>query len=93
MAARGYPGNYAKGGRIAGIDRAEAVPGVKVFQAGTAVADGALVSSGGRVLNVTARGPSIGEARRRAYEAVAAIDWADGYWRTDIGRRAIERQG
>jgi phosphoribosylamine--glycine ligase len=93
MAARGYPGNYARGSRIAGIDRAEAVPGVKVFQAGTAMADGALVSSGGRVLNVTARGPSIGEARRRAYEAVAAIDWADGYWRTDIGRRAMERQG
>ena len=54
MAAKGYPGAYAKGGTIGGIDRAEALPGVKVFQAGTALRDGGLVANGGRVLNVTA---------------------------------------
>jgi phosphoribosylamine--glycine ligase len=88
MAARGYPGLYRKGGSIGGIDRAEAVEGVKVFQAGTALRDGRLIANGGRVLNVTARGPTIAAARAKAYEAVKAIDFADGFCRSDIGGKA-----
>jgi phosphoribosylamine--glycine ligase len=89
MAAKGYPGDYAKGGLIAGIERAEAVRGVQVFQAGTARSDGGLVSAGGRVLNVTARAPSIAEAKTRAYEAAAKIDFPGGFYRGDIGWRAV----
>ncbi len=91
MAAKGYPGAYAKGAPIGGIDKAEALPGVVVFQAGTAVKDGVLVSAGGRVLNVTARAPTIGEAQARAYAAVGLIDWPDGFCRRDIGARAAGR--
>jgi phosphoribosylamine--glycine ligase len=90
MASKGYPGGYAKGSEIKGIADAEAVGGVKVFHAGTAMSAGRLVSAGGRVLNVTARGGSIAEARNRAYEAVARIGWPEGFCRTDIGRRAAE---
>jgi phosphoribosylamine--glycine ligase len=91
VAARGYPGTPAKGGAIRGLDAAEAVTGAIVFQAGTAEQDGQLVASGGRVLAVTARGSSLGEARERAYRAVAAIDFADGFHRRDIGWREMER--
>jgi phosphoribosylamine--glycine ligase len=90
IAAKGYPGAYAKGGEISGIAAAEAIPGVKVFQAGTAMHDGRLVANGGRVLNVTARGATIGEAQARAYQAVPCIDWRDGFYRRDIGWRAVE---
>jgi phosphoribosylamine--glycine ligase len=93
MAARGYPGAYRKGGRIGGIEAAERLDGVKIFQAGTARRDGALVASGGRVLNVTALGATIAAAQARAYEAVAAIDFPDGFCRRDIGWRAIGRKG
>jgi phosphoribosylamine---glycine ligase len=88
MAARGYPGHYEKGFEIKGIAAAEADSGVKVFHAGTATRAGKLVSVGGRVLNVTARGRTIAEARRRAYEAIGKIDWPDGFCRSDIGARA-----
>ncbi len=90
MASKGYPGAYDKDSEIRGVSDAEAIGGVKVFHAGTATRGGKLVSAGGRVLNVTARGSSIAEARRRAYDAVARIDWPDGFCRTDIGRRAAE---
>jgi phosphoribosylamine--glycine ligase len=89
MAARGYPGAYAKGDAIGGIARANALPGVKVFHAGTALADGKLVAAGGRVLNVTARGATIAEAQARAYAGVAAINWPGGFCRRDIGWRAV----
>ena len=91
VAARGYPGPPAAGGTIAGIDAAEAT-GATVFQAGTRADGDGLVAAGGRVLAVTARGSSIGDARAAAYAAVAAIDFADGFHRTDIGWREIERQ-
>ena len=91
MAAKGYPGTYLSRGAITGIERAEALPGVKVFQAGTALRDGQLVASGGRVLNVTARAATIAEAQARAYETVAAIDFPDGFCRRDIGWRAVAR--
>ncbi|QDP19742.1 phosphoribosylamine--glycine ligase [Sphingomonas xanthus] len=91
IAAAGYPGTPAKGGAIDGINRAEQVPGVTVFQAGTSMTDDQLVASGGRVLAVTARGASLGEARDRAYQAIAQIDFADGFHRRDIGWRELER--
>jgi phosphoribosylamine--glycine ligase len=91
VAAKGYPGTPAKGGSIHGLESAEAIPGVKVFQAGTALEGGQLVAKGGRVLAVTARGRSLGEARSNAYRAVDAIDFADGFHRRDIGWRELER--
>ena len=91
MAATGYPGVPAAGGSISAIARAEAIPGVTVFHAGTADRDGALVAAGGRVLAVTARGATFAEARERAYAGVAAIDFADGFHRRDIGWRELER--
>jgi phosphoribosylamine---glycine ligase len=91
VAASGYPGTPAKGGAIRALDAAEDVPGVVVFQAGTSLTRGQLVASGGRVLAVTARGHSLGEARDRAYRAVDAIDFADGFHRRDIGWRELER--
>jgi phosphoribosylamine--glycine ligase len=89
MAANGYPGAYAKGSRIGGVGKADALPGVKVFHAGTAMDGGQLVAAGGRVLNVTARGRTIAEAQSRAYAGVAAIDWPGGFFRRDIGWRAL----
>jgi phosphoribosylamine---glycine ligase len=90
MAAKGYPGTPETGGRIAGLDEAES-EAVRVFQAGTALADGALVATGGRVLAVTARGETVGEAQSAAYAAVDRIDFPTGFCRRDIGWREIER--
>jgi len=92
MAARGYPGAYEKGSLIKGVEAAEALAGVVVFHAGAKEEDGALLADGGRVLNVTATGASIREAVARAYEGVDAIDWPDGFYRRDIGWRALERE-
>ncbi|GGG21124.1 phosphoribosylamine--glycine ligase [Caldovatus sediminis] len=90
MAARGYPGAYARGSEIRGLDRAARVPGVQVFHAGTARrADGALIAAGGRVLGVAATGATLREARDAAYAAVDAIDWPEGFCRRDIGWRAL----
>jgi phosphoribosylamine---glycine ligase len=90
MAARGYPGPYAKGTTIHGLERAALVPGVQVFHAGTAQReDGALVATGGRVLGITATGKTLHEARDAAYAAVDAIDWPEGFCRRDIGHRAL----
>ena len=90
MAANGYPGSYAKGSEIKGLDRAGTLPGVNVFHAGTALQDGKLVATGGRVLNVTATGKTVAEAQARAYAAVDAIDWPGGFCRRDIGWRAVK---
>jgi phosphoribosylamine--glycine ligase len=92
MAANGYPGDYAKGSEIRGLDAARAVEGVEVFHAGTARDGTHLVSAGGRVLNVAARGRTIAKAQERAYEAVARIDWPGGFCRSDIGWRALRRE-
>ncbi len=92
MAANGYPGTPEKGGRITGIAEAEA-DGARVFHAGTARdADGSLVANGGRVLNVTARGHTVGEAQANAYAAVDRIDFSTGFCRRDIGWREVERE-
>ena len=90
MAAEGYPGTPKKGGRI-DLGEAEA-NGTKVFHAGTKLEDGQLVANGGRVLNVTASGSSATEAQKRAYEAVDAIDFEDGFCRRDIGQREVRRE-
>jgi phosphoribosylamine--glycine ligase len=90
MAANGYPGKYDQGSEIRGIDAAEKIDGVTVFHAGTAMRDGKLVATGGRVLNVTARAATIKEAQAKAYQAVDAIDWPGGFCRRDIGYRALK---
>ncbi len=87
MAASGYPGAYARGERIGLPDLDD--PRVQIFHAGTRLDGGALVSNGGRVLNVTARGPSLAVARDLAYAAVEAVDWPGGFFRRDIGWRAL----
>ena len=92
MAAAGYPGTPKKGGTIGGLAEAEA-GGARVFHAGTALdADGRLVAHGGRVLNVTARGPSVRAARDAAYAAVDRIAFPDGFCRRDIGQKEIARE-
>ncbi len=92
MAAQGYPGTPKKGGRIDGIPAAEQ-DGAKVFHAGTALGpDGVLTASGGRVLNVTARGDSVREAQARAYAAVDAIRFPEGFCRRDIGQKEVARE-
>ncbi len=90
MAAQGYPGAYEKGSVIQGLDAANAANGVVVFHAGTKLAGDVLRANGGRVLNVTATGGDIREAINRAYVGVDAIDWPDGFYRRDIGWRALE---
>ncbi len=92
MAAKGYPGNYAKGTVIKGLDAAAQIDGVEIFHAGTKAEGGNILANGGRVLNVCARGKSVAEAQRRAYEAVDRIDWPEGFCRRDIGWQAIARE-
>jgi phosphoribosylamine--glycine ligase len=91
MAARGYPGTPAGGGRIGGLAAAEAA-GARVFHAGTALDQGTLVASGGRVLNVTAVGENVTAAQARAYDAVDKVDFVDGFCRRDIGWREVMRE-
>ncbi|TIS49055.1 phosphoribosylamine--glycine ligase [Mesorhizobium sp.] len=91
MAARGYPGTPEKGSVIRGLDEA-ASEGAEIFHAGTAINGGALVANGGRVLNVTATGATVGEAQKKAYAAIDHIDWPQGFFRHDIGWRAVERE-
>ena len=89
MAANGYPGDYAKGSEIRGVEALPQDSFRMCFHAGTARKEGALVANGGRVLNVTARGASLAEAQARAYAMVDAIDWPGGFCRRDIGWRAL----
>jgi phosphoribosylamine--glycine ligase len=91
MAAKGYPGTPETGGAIRGIEAAEAT-GAHVFQAGTRLEGDTLVASGGRVLNVTARGASVADAQAAAYRAIDAIDFPTGFCRRDIGWREVARE-
>jgi phosphoribosylamine--glycine ligase len=91
MAAKGYPGDYGKGSEIHGLERAAAHDGVMIFHAGTKLDGARILANGGRVLNVAATGGTIAEARERAYAACAAIEWPEGFYRRDIGWRAIQR--
>ena len=94
MAAGGYPDAYRKGDPIHGIEDADALPGVQVFHAGTGLNDtGDVVTAGGRVLGVTARGIDIRAAIARAYEASDLVYWEDAYFRKDIGAKALRRLG
>jgi phosphoribosylamine--glycine ligase len=89
LASGGYPDAYETGFVVNGIDAAESIDQVTVYHAGTALgADGSLVTSGGRVLGVTATAATIPQAMERAYEAAALIDFQGKYHRTDIGKNA-----
>lgn len=92
MAAKGYPGDYVKGTLIEGLDDAAKVEGVEIFHAGTKADGGHILANGGRVLNVTATGKTVGEAQQRAYQAIDRIAWPEGFSRRDIGWQAIARE-
>ena len=89
MAAEGYPDDYARGSEIRGLDAAAAVEGVTIFHAGTRLEDSRVRADGGRVLNVTASGATLEQARERAYAAIDLIDWPGGFCRRDIGWRVL----
>jgi len=89
MAAKGYPGAFAKGSEIRGLDRCPEDSRHMVFHAGTTARDGQTLANGGRVLNVTARGDTLADARNRAYAMIDRIHWPEGFCRSDIGWRAL----
>ena len=89
MAAKGYPGSYAKGSLIEELDAAAEVEGVEIFHAGTMAQNGRILANGGRVLDVSAVGRTVAEAQARAYAAVDRIRWTEGFCRRDIGHRAL----
>ncbi len=89
MASKGYPGNYEKGSVIRNVEAAEREEGVQVFHAGTINHNNELLANGGRVLNVTGRANTLKDARDLAYKAVQLIDWDEGFYRKDIGWRAL----
>jgi phosphoribosylamine--glycine ligase len=89
MASQGYPGPYARGKVITGLEEAARLPGVRIFHAGTKLENGLFVTDGGRVLNVTALGDTLAEAKRRAYEAVERIHFAGAFYRRDIADKAL----
>lgn len=91
MASKGYPGAYAAGKKISGLDKAQKMRDVQVFHAGTATKGKQVVTAGGRVLGVTALGNSIQEAIEQAYSAVSVISWTECFYRKDIGHRALSR--
>jgi len=90
-ASSGYPGTFETGKKISGLERAEAGSGVQVFHAGTSLEDGQLVTSGGRVLGVTARAKELAAAVDHAYRALEAIHFDGIYFRKDIAARALSR--
>lgn len=92
MCAKGYPGSYEKNTVIDGVSEAEAATGAQIFHAGTKQQEGKLLATGGRVLNVMAAAESVTKARDIAYSAVAKVNWDNGFTRSDIGWRAIERE-
>lgn len=92
MAANGYPGSYEKGSKIGNLNEAQSTDGVEVFHAGTKIEDGKTLAIGGRVLNVTALGQNVSQAKNAAYEAVKKVNWPGGFYRRDIGWRAVERE-
>ena len=89
MAANGYPAGYEKGSQIKGLDSLPDSSTQMVFHAGTAEKDGQIVANGGRVLNITARGDTLAQAHARAYDMAKQIDWPQGFYRRDIGHRAL----
>jgi phosphoribosylamine--glycine ligase len=92
MATKGYPGTYQKGSVIGGLDAAAALPDVEIFHAGTRAEGGRITANGGRVLGVCGMGKTVTQAQARAYAAVDAIDWPEGFCRRDIGYLAVQRE-
>ncbi len=92
MAANGYPDAYVKNTEIGGLAEANEMDGVTVLHAGTKKVDQKILSTGGRVLGITATGKSVTEAQKIAYSAINKINWPDGFCRSDIGWRAIARE-
>jgi phosphoribosylamine--glycine ligase len=92
MAANGYPGSYQRGSVIEGLDAAAEVDDVEIFHAGTKAEGGKVLANGGRVLNVSALGRTVGDAQARAYAAIDRIRWAGGFCRRDIGWQAVARE-
>ena len=90
MATKGYPGGYEKGSHIKGLSKASAPENIEIFHAGTALENGEVLATGGRVLNITSRAPNIKQAQAQAYQAIEKIDWPEGFYRTDIAWRALE---
>ncbi len=90
MASKGYPGTYRKGTAIRALPRD--MDDIHVFHAGTATKEGDLIATGGRVLNITATGRTVSEAQAKAYAAVSQVDWPNGFYRNDIGWRAVKRE-
>jgi phosphoribosylamine--glycine ligase len=91
MASEGYPGSYAVGTPIGGVEEIECLENTWVFHAGTDIQGGRLVTNGGRVLGVTTRATSLASAITHAYHAVAQIQWPGAHYRRDIGYRALQR--
>lgn len=91
IAAEGYPGSYPKGMEVTGLDEADAMDGVKVFQAGTEFKDGKVLTSGGRVLCVTALGDDLAAAQKKAYAAVDKVHFDKSYFRRDIADKGLKR--
>lgn len=89
MAADGYPGAYAKGTQIKGLDALPDTSEAYTFHAGTKLQDGKILANGGRVLNITARGATLREAQEKAYAMTKQVDWPEGFYRNDIGWRAL----
>lgn len=92
MAAKGYPGSYDKNTEIGNLDQAASDENTLIFHAGTKAEDGKIFATGGRVLNVTAMGTNVSQARDKAYAALDQIDWPQGFCRRDIGWRAVARE-
>ena len=88
-AAKGYPGTYEKGSNILGLDTISESTNIQIFHAGTKEEDNNIIATGGRVLNITARGSSLKEAHRLAYDTIEKIQWENGFYRNDIGWRAL----
>ncbi len=91
MASGGYPGDYAKGAVIRGLEEAAKISELMVFHAGTAEINGQIVTAGGRVLGVTGLGTTVAEAIAKAYSGVRLISWEGVQFRSDIGRKALQR--
>ena len=89
MATNGYPGTYTNGSVIGGLDALLSTSSNMCFHAGTAESDAGITAQGGRVLNITARASNLAEARAQAYAMVNQIDWPEGFYRQDIGWRAL----
>lgn len=93
IAAKGYPGAPVKGDEIGGLERASALAGAEVFHAGTRREGRKIIADGGRVLVMTGVAPDLAAAREKAYAAVSAVNWSNGFFRKDIGAKALNRKG